>query len=96
MNIDEILSCIIEFNDNKKKYIEGYIVSQYPDRYLKVFIKDKEITISNNTKCYINEDDFYKISEEGYIEILIKLEGIKEIISIKKKYLRIKNTLSRL
>ena len=99
MNVDDflrqILKIYIKKNDNN--YSDGFVISIYPDKNVKIKKDMRELTISTKSKCKINYKDYLKKSDEELVEVIIKIDGIKEKLLIKKKYLQIKNyTLSKL
>ena len=100
MDVEDILKQILGIYAKKsleKKYSEGFIVPIYPDKFVKLIHNNKEILIEKNRKCLINHVEFLKSSDDEFVEIIIKIDGIKEKVKIKKKFIKIKHfTLSKL
>ena len=92
MNINDILERIIKIygKNSYPKFYDGLITTIYPDKNIIITINNKECIIKNNTKCYINGEHYLNNKEEDYIDIIIELNGKKEITRVKKKYLKLK------
>ena len=99
MDVEDILKQILGIYAKKlsKKYSEGFIIPIYPDKFVKVMHNNQEILVEKNKKCYINYIEYLKCSDDDLIEIIIKIDGLKEKVMIKKKFTKIKHfTLSKL